>query len=472
MQSIRTRVLRLAKLIWNRRYAVILPALLLTIHPEMTGQAQPVVDEKGVSRMKAVTNSFEHDGLFTGTVLVARNGTPVLNQSFGYADAEWQVPITSDTRFRIGSITKQFTAAAIVMLQERGKLSLQDSILKYLPALPISWSHITIQHLLTHTSGLASITSLPDYASLRTVHSTPEQLIALFKDKPLEYEPGTKYSYGNSDYIVLGLLIEKISGQSYAAFLEKNIFSPLHMTETGVDDELAIIPRRAQGYVLKTNGIRHADSISMTVPFSAGNLYSTTGDLLKWEAALFAGRVVSPESLKLMLTPFRNGYGLGLSIGKFDEHLVISHTGDIDGFGAMLAYYPDDKLTVIVLSNLFGGAYGLIAKDLAKAAFGLQFVLPSERKAVSVPTKILAEYVGTYQLTPNIRNVIAMSNGRLTSKIGNQAELEMVPESETMFFFRSGESEIEFIRDPANHKVSRLIVHQDGASFEGTKVDH
>ena len=173
----------------------------------------------------------------------------------------------------------------------------------------------------------------------------------------------------------------------------------------------------------------------MTVPFSAGNLYSTTGDLLKWETALFAGRVIRPESLNLMMTPYRNGYGLGVSISELNGHRVISHTGDIDGFGAMLAYYPEEKLTVIVLSNLFGGAYGLVAKDLAKAAFGLPFVLPSERKVVSVSAATLAEYVGTYQLTPTIRNVIAMSNGRLTSKIGNQAELEMLAESETMFFF-------------------------------------
>jgi len=357
------------------------------------------------------------------------------------------------------------------MLQERGKLDIQEPIVKYLPGLPESWARITIQNLLTHTSGLTGITSLPDYASLRTIHSTPEQLIARFRENPLEYEPGTKYSYGNSDYIVLGLLIEKISGQSYATFMKENIFGPLQMTETGVDDELAILPRRAQGYVLKPNGIFHADSISMTVPFSAGNLYSTTGDLLKWETALFSGRVVRPESLKLMVTPFRNGYGLGLSVSDLNGHRVINHTGDIDGFGAMLAYYPDEKLTVIVLSNLFGGAYGLVAKDLAKTMLGLTFVLPSERTMVSVPTGTLAEYVGTYRLTPTVRNVIAMSNGRLTSKIGNQAELEMVAESETMFFFRSGEAEIEFIRDLATHRVIRLIVHQDGAAFEGTRVN-
>ncbi len=421
--------------------------------------------------MKAVALSFEREGLFSGAVLVARNGKPILNQGFGFADAESRAPNTSNTRFRIASVTKQFTAAAILVLQERGKLSLQDRVGKYLQDAPVSWSHITIYNLLTHTSGLPNINAFPDYGLIRTIASTPDQLIARFRDKPLEYEPGTQYSYGNSDYIVLGRLIETVSGQSYAAFLQKNIFDPLQMMATGVDDERSIVTGRAQGYVVTPQGVRRADSISMTVVFSAGNLYSTTGDLLKWETALFAGRVINRASLKLMTTPFRNGYGLGLFVADRDGHRVISHTGDIDGFGAMLAYYPDDKLTVVVLSNLSGGAYGLVAKDLAKSAFGLPFLLPSERKVAAVPVTTLAEYAGSYQLTPTIRNVISLINGHLTSRIGNQAELEMLPESQTMFFFRSGEAEIEFVRDSATRKVTRLIVHQDGASFDGVKIE-
>ena len=241
MQLSRTTGLRFNKVLGIGRCTVMLPVLLLISYRGVAGQVQPSVNAEVLNRMESVATSFQRDGLFTGTVLVSRNGELVLQQNFGYADAEWQVPNTSDTRFRIASVTKQFTAAAVLMLQERGKLDLQDPIVKLLPSLPDSWSHITIHNLLTHTSGLASITALPNYASLRTVDSTPEQLIGLLRDKPLEYGPGTKYSYGNSDYIVLGLLIEKLSGKSYAAFLKEKIFSPLHMTDTGVDDELAML---------------------------------------------------------------------------------------------------------------------------------------------------------------------------------------------------------------------------------------
>jgi CubicO group peptidase (beta-lactamase class C family) len=450
---------------------LVAPAALVAAATALSAQERPVIDSHAIERMKAVASSFEREGLFSGTILVARGGKPILNRSFGFADIEWGARNTADTRYRIASITKQFTAAAILILQERGKLSLQDPVGKYLKDAPASWGRITIYNLLTHTSGLPNINAFPDYGTIRTTPATPDQLIAHFRDMPLEYEPGTKYSYGNSDYIVLGRMIEAVSGQSYATFLQKNIFDPLRMTATGVDNERAIVPARAQGYVVTSQGIRHADPVSMTVPFSAGNLYSTAGDLLKWEAALFGGRVINQASLKMMTTPFRNGYGLGLFVAVRDGHRVVSHTGDIDGFGAMLAYYPDDTLTVIVLSNLFGGAYGLVAKDLAKSAFGLPFILPSERKTAVVPAATLAEYAGNYQLTLTIRNVISLVDGHLMSRIGNQAELEMVPESRTMFFFKSGEAEIEFVRDPATGKVTRLIVHQDGASFKGVRTD-
>lgn len=423
-----------------------------------------------LTRMQSIGNSFANEGAFSGTILVARDGKPVVQQSFGFADAEFGIRNSADTRFRIGSVTKQFTAAAILLLQERGKLRLNDTVSTYLPDAPSSWQRVTIYNLLTHTSGLPNINAFPDYSEIRMRRLAPDQLIALFRDKPLEYLPGSSYSYGNSDYIVLGRLIERLSGQSYAEFLRENFFKPLQMTSTGVDDERSVIPHHARGYVLAVNGVRQADFVSISVPFSAGDLYSTAGDLLKWENALFAGRVVSAASLKMMTAPYRNNYALGLFVSERDGRRMISHTGDVDGFGAMVAYYPDDKLTVIVLSNLFGGAYGLVAADIAKSAVGQSFVLPSERKIAHVSAATLSQYVGAYQLTPTVTNTISLIDGKLTSRIGNQAELEMVAESDTRFFFKTGEAEIEFERDPHTDAVTGLIVHQDGASFEGRKI--
>ena len=209
--------------------------------------------------------------------------------------------------------------------------------------------------------------------------------------------PGTKFSYSNSGYILLGYILEKVSGQTYADFLQKNIFTPLAMYDTGVDSNTAILPKRVQGYVPSANGMQHAGYVSMTVPFSAGALYSTTGDLLKWEQGLFGGKVLNPASQTKMLTPFKDNYGFGLEIGDEKGHKRIQHNGGIEGFNTSLAYYPDDKLVVIVLGNLNGSAADSLAAKLAQVALGEQVVLPSERKEVQVPEKILQDYVGTYR---------------------------------------------------------------------------
>lgn len=257
------------------------------------------------ARMEQVVQSYVTSKQFMGTVLVARNKDILLDKGYGYADLEWQVPNSPEARFRLGSITKQFTAASILLLEERGKLKTGDPVKKYMSDAPAAWDKITIYNLLTHTSGIPSFTNFPDYHATEATPITPEKLVERFRDKPLDFEPGLKWKYSNSGYALLGYLIEKISGQSYQTFLQENIFKPLGMANSGYDSNLAVIPRRAEGYSPGPDGIVHAGYIDMTIPFSAGGLYSTTHDLLLWEQALFGGKLLSPPSLAKMTTPFQ-----------------------------------------------------------------------------------------------------------------------------------------------------------------------
>src|SRR5579864_334200 len=248
--------------------------------------AQDKTPTADVARMEQIIQAYV-PSKFMGTVLVAQNGKVLLDKGYGFAILEWDIPNSPSTKFRLGSITKQFTAASILLLEERGKLKVEDLVKKYMPDAPAAWDKVTIYHLLTHTSGIPSFTGFPDYASTDAIATTPEKLVARFRDKPLEFQPGEKWNYSNSGYVLLGYLLEKISGQAYADFVAENIFKPLGMKDSGYDSNSAIISHRATGYSPGPNGPANSGYIDMTIPFSAGALYSTTHDLLLWEQALY-----------------------------------------------------------------------------------------------------------------------------------------------------------------------------------------
>ncbi len=268
-------------------------------------------------RMEQIIQSSVTGQRFMGTVLVAQNDQVLLDKGYGYANLEWQIPDSPQAKFRLGSITKQFTAACILLLEERGKLKTDDPVKKYMPDAPAAWDKITIYNLLTHTSGIPSFTGFPDYRSTEAQPTTPEKLVARFRDKPLDFQPGEKWNYSNSGYVLLGYLVEKISGQSYKDFVQENIFKPLGMNDSGYDSNSAIILHRAYGYTPGPNGPVNAGYIDMSIPFSAGALYSTTHDLLRWEQGLFGGKLLSAASLKKMTTPFKQE--LCLRLGSPDR---------------------------------------------------------------------------------------------------------------------------------------------------------
>jgi CubicO group peptidase (beta-lactamase class C family) len=424
-------------------------------------------DPTFVARMEQIIQSYA-PSKFMGTVLVAQDGKVLLDKGYGFANLEWEVPNTPATKFRLGSITKQFTAASILLLEERGKLKVDDPVKKHMPDAPAAWDKITIFHVLTHTSGIPSFTGFPDYKAHQAQAMTPEKLVEWFRDKPLEFEPGTKWNYSNSGYVLLGYLIEKISGQSYSEFVQQNIFTPLGMKDSGYDSNSAIIAHRAAGYTPDKSGPANAGFVHMSIPFSAGALYSTTEDLLRWEQGLFGGKVLKAESLAKMTTPFKQDYAFGLAVSANNGHKMIAHDGGIEGFNTSLAYYPDDKLVVAVLANLNGPFAGQIAGNLAKVAHGEKVVLPTERKEITISPEILKKYVGTYELTPRFSLAITLEDGQLISQGTNQEKVPMFAESETMFFLKLVDAQIEFVKNEKGD-VTHLVLHQNGRDVKGVK---
>jgi CubicO group peptidase (beta-lactamase class C family) len=450
-----------------RRFALAVASLCLALLSPST-RAQSNTKQHDPKRMEQIVQEAVASSHFMGTVLVERDGSTILNKAYGSADLEWNIPNAPDTRFRLGSITKQFTAAGILLLEERGKLRVEDPISKYLPDEPAAWKNITFFHLLTHTSGIPSFTSFPDYNDVQTRPVTPEQLVARFRDKPLDFQPGEKWQYSNSGYALLGYLLEKISGQKYCDFLQQNIFTPLAMHDSGCDRNSMILPRRASGYTPGPSGLENAGYIDMTVPFSAGELYSTTGDMLRWQQGLFGGKLLTPASLKKMTTPYKENYGFGLGIQTIHGHERISHGGGINGFNTFEAYYPQEKLSIIVLSNVNGDAPDEISSHLASVMHNEPVVLPSERKEVAVPVSTLSRYVGVYQLAPGFSLTVTLQGDHLITQGSNQPVVPIFASSPTRFFARIVDAEIEFFPD-ANGKIDHLVLYQGGHEMKGVK---
>ncbi len=304
--------------------------------------------------------------LFSGSVLIARNGKVLVRKGYGEADRQKHLVNTAQTKFRIGSLTKQFTAVATLILQAQGKLNVHDRICTYLSECPNPWQNITLHHLLTHTSGIPDFTSFPDFQTTMRSPSSPIPTIARFKDKPLDFQPGEKFSYSNSGYVVLGAIIERASGATYEAFLRDNIFTPLQMVNSGYDHNNGDL---AVGYRDQTSV--PANFIDMSIPYAAGGLYSTVEDLYRWDQALYTDKLIPKNLRDQMFTPFGGfGYGYGWGIGKDGDRPVASHVGGVQGFSSFIARYPNDKVVIIVLGNREDVNSGAIGVQLAKIVFG------------------------------------------------------------------------------------------------------
>lgn len=306
---------------------------------------------------------------FSGAVLVAKNGKVVFEKGYGLANREHGISNTTATVFRLGSVTKQFTAMCIMILQEQEKLHVNDLISKYVEDCPETWSKITIHHLLTHTSGIPNFTAFPGNQRFERLPTTVEATITRFRDKPLSFEPGSRMRYSNSGYVLLGHLIEKISGISYGEFLGKEVFDPLGMKHSGYDHPVDILPNRASGYSRRGRKIVNCVAFAMDTPHAAGALYATVGDLLIWNQALNTERLVSGRSIDLMFIPFKGNYCYGWIKRDSDDRVRFEHAGGISGFATDVKRFPKEKVYVAVLSNFDWAHSALISDELAKMFF-------------------------------------------------------------------------------------------------------
>jgi len=313
--------------------------------------------------------AYTRDHRFMGSVLIARSGRVLVEKGYGMADLELDVPNTPQTKFRLGSITKQFTAAAILQLEEQGKLSVNDPISKYFVESPAAWKDITIHHLLTHTSGIPNYTDFPGFMANETRKPlTVPLLIGLFESKPLDFEPGAKWKYSNSAYELLGYVIEKLSGVSYEDYLKQHIFDPLEMRSTGYDHAAPVIRNRASGYAVKNGQFENAPFLDMSIPYSAGALYSTVDDLYRWDRALYTEKVLGRKAIEKMYTPFKNNYAYGWDVRETPRRQY-AHGGGIFGFSTFIIRYPADDALIVVLSNIQEAPAGKIAADLSAILF-------------------------------------------------------------------------------------------------------
>jgi D-alanyl-D-alanine carboxypeptidase len=391
-------------------------------------------------------------------VIAVKDGKVVFRKGYGMANLELGVEIKPDMVFRLGSITKQFTAVAILMLAEQGKLSLTDDITKYLPDFPTQGHKITIENLLTHTSGIKNYTALPEWLPLWRKDMTLAELIGLFKDKPLDFAPGERWSYSNSGYILLGAIIEKASGQTYQDFIEKNIFGPVGMTHSFYDQTYRVFPGRVEGYSKRGESFINSPYLSMTQPYAAGSLASSVDDLALWDQALYSEKLVKQESLQRAWTTFHlnNGkptnYGYGWGIGSLEGHPAITHNGGINGFATSAMRLPEIHGYVAILTNADSDSPDDNAAKIALLLLGNPYKDPTP---IDLPTGVADRYVGKYQ----IENGPAVTVTREGSKLFVlfPRKVEIVPISETEFWITDSMNHLTFTRD-ASGTVTGLRV--------------
>ena len=391
-------------------------------------------------------------------VAVRQGGQLVFAGGFGLANVEWGIPLDLDTVFRIASITKQFTAAAIMKLVEAGKLGVDDPIERRLPDYPVGSRLITIRHLLNHTSGIKSYTGLPNFAAeLMRKDQDLSGVIDVFKDLPPDFEPGEKFLYSNSGYVLLGAIIEAVSGQDYETFLRETFFDPLGLTSTRYLYDAPIVPKRAAGYE-RMPKLANAAPMSMTWPHAAGALGSTVNDLLRWDEALRSGEAVSPASYASMTTPGKlndgsaTAYGFGLRTGIYRGRANVGHNGGINGFLTSLVHWPGDDLTVVVLSNVIpfdvdGAAFGL-----ARRALGLP---DTRRSPIALDATHLAACAGVYRFEIG-PHPVKVDAGALTADWPAPRSRFIPVADDTFFLERDPEVELRFAQfvDGAYQRLS------------------
>ena len=426
--------------------------------------------------MEAFVQAHLATGNFMGAVLVARGDEVLFQGGYGKADLELDVPNTTESVFRLGSLTKQFTAAAILQLQEQGLLDINDTVDRYLPGYPHG-DKIAIYQLLNHTSGI------PDYEFLesRMVYRNAvslDALMAKFSDLPFDFTPGSQFKYSSSGYVILTAIIEKVSGQSYADYLAEHIFQSLGMEATRYDNADTVLPGRASGYTWDGDAYHNAEFFDMSNAAGAGGLVSTVGDLYKWDRGLYTDALLSPAAREAFFTPTVSmGDGLSSAYGWFiremPEHTQALHSGGINGFVTFVIRDAATQLYVVVLSNVENSAAEVVAQGLASIAYGEPYDMPGQPPAVEVvevDPAVLQKYAGSYQVSADMTVNITTEAGHLFGQVPGQPKFEIFPTSETDFIAKIADIKLHF-EVGADGAVTELVIHEGDQEIHAAKVN-
>ena len=413
------------------------------------------------------------------SVSIVRAGHDTLVfKGYGKADVENDVPATPATVYRIGSITKQFTAAAVMRLVERGSVHLDDPIGRYLPELPGAWRPVRIRQLLNHTSGIPSYTDLGEaWARRWGEYMPPDTLVALTANKPMDFEPGTGWRYDNTGYVLLGMLLEKVSGQPYGAYLDSTMFRPLGLSNTRYCDRAPLIAHRSQGYQREGKVFTNAPYLDMSQPYAAGALCSTVGDLARWDWLLATGKVVNQSSYTAMTSPqgiaTLDRYGFGLVRDAVDSHVRITHGGGINGFISSNAYFPDDSLSITVLANAAPSDPDALLTNIARVVFGIPLAKQTRAEdTVPLPDSIRAAVPGTYALEVAGRELemtVASDSSGVIARATGQPEVSLIYLGDGTFGTRDEPSiRIHFVLE--NGRATRMTLEHGGVAGRGARV--
>lgn len=342
----------------------------------LTGFPAAAVPPLGETLAKIVEREAA-SGAFAGAVLVEKDGEVLLRKGCGLANAEHGIPNSPDGIFLIGSLTKQFTAAGVLLLVQDGKLGIDDAACRYLGGCPASWSRVTIRQLLQHTSGIPDLVRLPDFGATMTLPTTLEKTLQRLAREPLLWTPGTKYEYGNSGFLIAARLIEGVSGVPYDVFMRTRVFEPLGMTRSGYAFHESVLPLRASGYMRRKGVLENASYLDMSIPAGAGSQYSTLDDLLRWHRELRTGRILNASSRALLFEPGIGGYALGWHVTEHAGRRTGEHIGDINGYGSYIVRGLTDDFVVVVLSNIEGAPVKRISVSLIDALLGVESAGPA-----------------------------------------------------------------------------------------------
>src|SRR5688572_30212293 len=415
---------------------------------------------------------------------VIRGNDTLAYGAHGLADVDaWRAP-TAATIYQIGSITKQFTSAAIMKLVEQGRVKLDDDLSKYVPQFPLQGKKVSIRHLLNHTSGIHSYTSSSAWQKTWSDELSPDAIIKFVAADTFDFAPGTAYRYNNTGYVLLGMVIEKASGQKYADYLDKTFFKPLGLRQTSYCPSKTSDPSFALGHSKGPNGTVRAKFMHLSHPFSAGALCSTVGDFAKWQRALDGGKVVSPASYALMSTADtlnsgrRINYGFGLVPGMFNGHKTVSHTGGINGFATAATYVPDDSLSIVVYTNFDGESPNRLVQNLLRVAYGEAPVGRAAPPATQPTTPSLSAadreaIVGNYTLQVPGGQQLPIRFFVDGTRIMGQAQGQPANEIRYLGNYAFGvafDPELRFTFTIVAGKATRVTLLQGGATIEGPRV--